>query len=38
MNIRPIPADRVSALIAEAYATPAPVVERLKTIYERQSK
>ena len=38
MSVRPIPAERVARLIGEAFATPAPVVERLKTIYERGAK
>jgi tripartite-type tricarboxylate transporter receptor subunit TctC len=38
MNLRPISAERVSELVHAAFATPAPVVARLRAIYERLSK
>ena len=38
MNLRPIPAEKVTELIEAAFATPAPVVARLQAIYERLSK
>ena len=36
--VRPIPAERVTAMIEAAFATPAPVVARYQSIYERLSR